>query len=97
MVIFRHFCYLFQMHKGLSVTVQNGITPAFCTNKTTCQTPHMVHDDIDITTRVSSKICTNKSADFRRFAARQNLYAGIKSTCEPRAPDLTQIVSYSKT
>ena len=49
MVIFRHFCYLFQMHKGLSVTVQNGITLAFCTNKTTCQTPHMVHDDIDIT------------------------------------------------
>ena len=74
------------MHKGLYVTVQIGIPQAFCTDKMTCQTHLMVHDDIDITTRVSSKICTNKSADFRRFSANQNLYAGIKSTCEPRAP-----------
>ena len=52
------------MHKGLSVTVQIGIPQAFCTDNMTCQTHPMVHDDIDITTRVSSKICTNKSADF---------------------------------
>ena len=86
MVKIRHFCYLFQMCNGLSVTVQICIPQAFCTDKILCQTHLMVHDDIDITTRVSSKICTKKFADFRRFSARQNLYAGIKSTCEPRTP-----------
>jgi len=35
---------------------------------------------------VSSEICANKSADFRRFSANQNFYAGIKRTCKPRAP-----------
>ena len=43
------------MHKGLYVTVQIGIPQAFCTDKIPCQTHLMVHDDIDITTRVSSK------------------------------------------
>jgi len=86
MVKIRHFCYLFEMHKCLSVTVQIGISQAFCTDKIPCQTHLMAHDDIDVTTRVSSEICTNKSADFRRFSANQNLYAGIKRTCEPRAP-----------
>ena len=66
MVKIRHFCYLFEMRNDLSVTVQIGIPQAFCTDKIPCETHLMVHDDIDITTRVSSKICTNKSADFRR-------------------------------
>jgi len=87
MVKIIHFCYLFEMCNCLSFTVQIGIPQAFCTDKIPCQTHLMVHDDIDITTRVSSEICTNKSADFRRFSASQNLYAGIKRTCEPRAPD----------
>ena len=62
MVKIRHFCYLFEMHKVLSVTVQKGIPQAFCTDRIPCQTHQIVHDDIDITTRVSSEICTNKSA-----------------------------------
>ena len=86
MVRIRHFCYLFEIHKCLSVTVQIGFPQAFGIDKIPCQTHLMVHDDIDVTTRVSSEICTNKSADFRRFSANQNLYAGIERTCEPRAP-----------
>jgi hypothetical protein len=86
MVKIRHFCYLLKLHEGLSFTVQNGIPQAFCTDKIPCQTHLMVHDDIDITTRVSCEICTNNSADFRRFSANQNLYAGIKRSCRPRAP-----------
>jgi len=75
MVKIRHFCYLFEVHKGLSVTVQKSIPQAFCTDRIPCQTHEMVHDDIDFTTRVSSEICTNKFADFRRFSANSNLYA----------------------
>ena len=86
MVKIRHFCYLFEMCNGLSVTVQIGIPQAFCTDKIPCQTHLMVLDEIDITTRVSCEICTNKSADFRRFSANQNLCVGIKRSCEPRAP-----------
>ena len=82
----RRFCYLLKLREGLSYTVQNGIPQALCTDKIPCQTHLMVHDDIDITTRVSCEICTNKSADFRRFSANQNLYAGIKRSCRPREP-----------
>jgi len=60
------------MHKSLSVTVRIGIPQAFCTDRIPCQTHLMVHDDIDFTTRVSSEICTNISADFRRFSANTN-------------------------
>ena len=67
MVKIRHFCYLLKLHEDLSFTVQNGIPQAFCTDKIPCQTHLMVHDDIDITTRVSCEICTNNSADFRDF------------------------------
>ena len=77
MVKIRHICYLFEMYKSLSVKVQIGIPQAFCTDKIPCQTHLIVHDEIDVTTRVSCEICTNKSADFRRFSANPNLYAGI--------------------
>ena len=65
-VIYGQNLTLFEMYKSLSVTVQNGIPQAFYTDRIPCQTHQMVHDDIDFTTHVSSEICTNKSADFRR-------------------------------
>jgi len=67
------------MHKSLSVTVQIGIPQAFCTNNIPCQTPLMVHDDINFTTRVSSEICTNKSADFPQiFRKHKSLCGKVK-------------------
>jgi len=74
------FCYLFFVHKSLSVTVQKNIPQGFCTEKIPCQTNFMVHDNIGFTTRFFSEISTNKSSDFPHiFRKHKSLCGKVKN------------------